>query len=372
MATFSINKMKRRSLFGLFATATFAPAAFSAAAMAQPKSGRVLVLLELRGGNDGLNTVAPYRDPIYRQARPSLALEQPLPLSDGLGLHPSMVAIEPLWREGRLSFALGLGWSMPNRSHFKAMDQWSTGKASAEGPGWLAAAMDHRHMAGPLVALAPAGSSSIEGGKAMALQVAAEALKKQNSAQLNPQLAAANPVLRRMLELELAGARELERLREGLQPSISGLAIPKTALGQQVDIALRLIASPQCPPVITLAQGGYDTHANQATAHANQLKQLAEALHVFDRGLKQLTKRPQVTLIAVSEFGRRLRENGSNGTDHGSASIGLIYGDFVGRNLPHPFIGKYPSLEHLDQRGDLIANLTPDLLYQQVLNSLWV
>ena len=364
--------MKRRSLFGLFATATFAPAAFTAAALAVPKSGRVLVLLELRGGNDGLNTVAPYRDPIYLQARPRLALEQPLPLSDGLGLHPSMVAIEPLWREGRLSFALGLGWPMPNRSHFKAMDQWATGKASAEGPGWLAAAMDQRLMAGPLVALGPAGSSSTEGGKAMALQVAAEALKKQNSAQLNPQLAAANPVLRRMLELELAGARELERLREGLQPSIAGLSIPKTALGQQVDIALRLIASPNCPPVITLAQGGYDTHANQASAHANQLKQLADALQVFDRGLKQLTKRPQVTLLAVSEFGRRLRENSSNGTDHGSASIGLIYGDFVGRNLPHPFIGKYPSLDQLDQRGDLIANLSPDQLYRQVLNSLWV
>ena len=324
---------------------------------------RVLVLLELRGGNDGLNTVAPVRDPAYREARPSLALADALPLKAGLALHPALSPLLPLWQSRRLAFALGVGWPRPNRSHFKAADQWATATPAGEGPGWIAAAFDERRAAGPLVALGPAGCTALEGGQVLALQLAPAQLRGRLAAPLEPGRAGANPVLRRMLELELAGQRELQRLREQLAPLPPGLEIPKGGLGQQVALALRLIGSGACPPVLQLAQGGYDTHSGQANRHGRVLAELAEALAAFAAGLERLPNRPRITLLAVSEFGRRLRENGSRGTDHGAASIALLLGD----QLPAPFLGTYPSLTTLDDRGDLIAGLSPPDLYRQVL-----
>ena len=125
-------------------------------------AGSVLVLLELRGGNDGLNTVAPVHDPLYLKARPTLALRDGLPLADGLALHPALAPLLPLWQSRRLAFALGVGWPTPNRSHFKAADQWATGSASGEGPGWLTRAVPQ----GPLLALGPGGCAAMEGGAA--------------------------------------------------------------------------------------------------------------------------------------------------------------------------------------------------------------
>jgi uncharacterized protein (DUF1501 family) len=362
--------MNRRPLLQLLAASALAPAAIARSPNSLPPDA-VLVLLEMRGGNDGLNTLIPWRDPLYRKARPRLAIEQPLSLRDGLGLHPALAPLEPLWRQGRLSFALGVGWPEPSRSHFKAMDQWATGTASGEGPGWLAAALDRRGSAGPLLALGPTGSTSLEGGAAQALALAPEELEATSPWLLGPERAGNNRVLRRMLELESAGARELARLRQGLSPLPAAVSLPAGPLGRQLEVALRLIASPHCPPVLAVTQTGYDTHANQSGAHGNHLRHLAQSLEGFDAGLARMGRRPRVLLLAVSEFGRRLRENGSGGTDHGSASVAILYGDPVGRSLPHPWLGTYPSLGTLDARGDLLPGLRPDALYRQVLQSLW-
>jgi uncharacterized protein (DUF1501 family) len=358
--------MKRRSLLSLLAAAgVSAPAVLAGRSRAgtTPPSRHVLVLVELRGGNDGLNTVVPHRDPAYRQARPSLALADPLPLTEDLALHPALAPLLPMWRQQRLAFALGVGWPEPNRSHFKASDQWSTANPAGTGPGWLARAYGLQAGAGPLVSLGPSGCPAMEGGEALALQLAPGRLQDGGSAVLDPAAAGDSPVLRRLLELELAGNRELERLRRQLAPLPAALVVPRGSLGQQVALALRLIGSEGCPPVLQLAQAGYDTHANQAGRHSRALADLAEALAALDAGLQQLARRPRVTVLAVSEFGRRLQENGSRGTDHGSASIALIGGDAA----PHPFLGRYPRLDRLDGRGDLIPTLSPLQLYRQVL-----
>jgi uncharacterized protein (DUF1501 family) len=200
-------------------------------------------------------------------------------------------------------------WAGPsNRSHFKASDQWATASAEGEGPGWIAAAFDQ--------------------------------LRGRLAAPLEPQRTGDNPVLRQMLELELAGQRQLQRLRGQLAP---------------------------LPPVLQLAQGGYHTHSNQASRHSRVLAELAQTLAAFAVGLERPPNRPQVSLLAVSEFGRRLHENGSRGTNHGAASIALLLGD----QLPHPVLGSHPSLNRLDARGDLIAGLNPPELYRQVLHKVW-
>ena len=327
-------------------------------------SSHVLVLLELRGGNDGLNTLAPIRDPVYRQSRPNLALgSDAIALSDGLALHPALAPLEPLWRRGRLGFALGVGWSSPRRSHFKAADQWAVGDPSGEGAGWIARAYGSRAQSGPLVALDAAGCAAMEGGTPLALQLGPAQLRAQSSLAQQQVEGHASPVLRQMIALESAGARELERLRRALPPPQDGLDLPRGGLGRQVELALRLIGSGQCPPVLALAQGGYDTHANQRRRHQRVLNQLALALSGMEAGLRALPQRPSVTLLAVSEFGRRLRENGSRGTDHGSASVALFMGD----RIPGPFLGTYPSLNQLDDRGDLLPTQSPEQLFRRVL-----
>jgi uncharacterized protein (DUF1501 family) len=203
----------------------------------------------------------------------------------------------------------------------------------------------------------------MEGGEALALQLSPAELRARRGASFDPAAAGDNAVLRQMLALEQAGQEQLQRIRQSLSPLPPGLAIPRNGLGQQVALVLRLIGSDACPPVLQLAQGGYDTHANQAARQGRALSQLASALAAFAAGLERLPNRPAVTLLAVSEFGRRLRENGSRGTDHGSASVALLFGD----QLPDRLIGRYPSLSNLDERGDLIANLSPPDLYRQVL-----
>ena len=361
--------MKRRSLLSLLlagsAGAALAGSRLSSGGAGLPRSKSVLLLLELRGGNDGLNTLAPIADPLYRQARPSLALDsgEALPLAAGLALHPALAPLLPLWQSQRLAVALGVGWPRPNRSHFKAADQWATASSTGEGTGWLAAALDQRQQPGPLLALAPAGCPAMEGGEALALQLSPAELRGRPGASFDPAEAGANAVLGQMLALEQAGAQELQRLRRKLAPLPPGLELPRSGLGQQVDLALRLIGSGACPPVLQLAQGGYDTHANQAARHGRGLSELAAALAAFAAGLERLPNRPTVTLLAVSEFGRRLHENGSRGTDHGSASVALLFGE----QLPSRLIGRYPSLSDLDERGDLIASLSPPELYRRVL-----
>ena len=326
----------------------------------------VLLLLNLRGGNDGLNTLAPVADPKYRNARPNLALgADAIALTDGLALHPALAPLKSLWQRGRLGFALGVGWSSPKRSHFKAADQWAVGDPSGEGAGWLARAYATRDQSGPLVALDPAGCAAMEGGKQLALQLGTAQLRGRSPlTQQQVELeVAASPVLRQMLAMESAGARELERLRRALAPVPANVDLPSGSLGRQMALALRLIGSGQCPPVLAMAQGGYDTHANQGRRHGRALNQLALALAGLEAGLQAMKTRPSVTLLAVSEFGRRLQENGSGGTDHGSASMAFLMGD----HLPGQLVGRYPSLEQLDERGDLKPTQSPDQLYRRVL-----
>jgi uncharacterized protein (DUF1501 family) len=337
------------------------------AARTAPQRGagpkRVVLLLELRGGNDGLNTVAPFRDPLYRRARGALALEDGVPLGDDLLLHPALTPLRPAWQAGRLAFALGVGWPSPSRSHFHAADQWATGSLQGEGAGWLAQAMEQSRTPGPLVDLGPHGAPALEGGKPLVVTLSDGHRRRPGREWPGPERAGSHAVLRRMLELEQDAAQAVNQLTAALAPLPQGVALPRGGLGHQVGLALRLIGSDRCPPVIALSQDGYDTHAGQERRHHARLAELGAALAALERGLERLPRRPAVTLLTVSEFGRRLQVNGSGGTDHGSASVALLLGDRV----PHPFLGRYPSLERLDERGDLIPSLAPPQLYRSVL-----
>ena len=358
--------MKRRSMLSMLLAGSASIALQSGrSSSSKPNRRSVFILLELRGGNDGLNTIAPISDPLYSQARPSIHLhpEEALPLKAGLALHPALSPLLPLWQKQRLTFALGVGWNNPNRSHFKASDQWATASPSGDGPGWLSTVLDKKTDLGPLLALGPAGCRAMEGGYALALQLSPADLRGRHDRNLFTAQAKGNAALRQMLELEQASYKHLQQIRREMAPIPSQLVLPKSSLGKQVGLALQLIGGNYCPPILQLAQGGYDTHFRQVVRHTKCLEELAEALNAFAFGLDQLTNRPEVTLLVVSEFGRRLRENGSGGTDHGSASIAILFGE----HLPDEFIGNHPSLSQLDERGDLIPGISPPDLYRKAL-----
>jgi uncharacterized protein (DUF1501 family) len=355
--------MKRRTLLSLLAAGS------ASASLAQPgqraRDGRehVLILLELRGGNDGLNTVIPHKDPLYLAARPSLAVTNGPPLNERLSLHPALAPLLPLWQQRKLCFALGVGWPKPNRSHFKAADQWATANPSGEGNGWLAEAFAPYRRSGPLVALGPSGCDAMEGTDTLALQLSSEQLLQSQPGSVTALMDTPSPVLRRLLEMEQEGQRELELLRRHLKALPAGIPVGRGGINQQISLALRLLDSGVSPPVLQLFMGGFDTHFNQAPRHERLLTEVASALATLDAGLRQLKARPRVTLLAVSEFGRRERENCSKGTDHGSASVAFLYGDDIAQS----FIGSYPDLGILDSRGDLIATMDPIDLYRHAL-----
>lgn len=363
--------MKRRQLLQLAAltgAGLFSPPLFRATLGQQrSRSASVLVWVELRGGNDGLNTVIPYREPIYRQARPQLSLSEGPSLGDGLLLHPALSPLVPIWDSGRLALALGVGWPTPTRSHFLATDQWAAGTASGLGVGWLAKGCDSRGIPGPLVGLGPTGTAAIEGGRALSVQLSPTELGADPPAlEVDPALLASRPELRQMLDLDRNARTALAELQRQLPPLPSKVSLPRQGLGPQVALALRLIASSNPPRVIQLELSGFDNHGDQLRRHGAVLHQLALALQGFEQGLDALRNRPQVTVLVTSEFGRRLAQNASGGTDHGSASVAFLLGD----DVPHPFIGHYPSFKQLDDRGDLIPNLTPPQLYERVLKIL--
>jgi uncharacterized protein (DUF1501 family) len=333
-------------------------------------SKRVLVLLELQGGNDGLNCVGPFGDPLYQQLRGKLAVNpaEAIELGDGLAMHPALAALRPSLEAGRLAWLLGVGWNQPSRSHFVASDQWASGKASGwAGEGWLGRAAAKRGELAPLVALGAGEAAALEAAGIQLLHLETADLRNPNQPWPAPRQAGDNPALRRLLELEQSSQKDLRELVAELAPAalFNGAQLPATALGKQLALALRLIAGNRPPAVIQVSQGGYDTHANQQQRHPRLLGELAAALMGFERGLAALARRPQVELLTVSEFGRRLRINGSGGTDHGNASVLLRLGDQVGSKLQ----GSYPSLAKQDDRGDMLPTWSPPEVMAQLLGS---
>jgi uncharacterized protein (DUF1501 family) len=227
----------------------------------------------------------------------------------------------------------------------------------------MAKAIDREGLKGPLVSVSPGGSAALEGGQALAIQMSPVLYHDKATPEINEKLLAENETLRRIVELGHVGTKARQELQKQLAPLPSGLQIPSTELGIQVQMALRLIGAKTAPPAIQMSQSGYDTHSDQRRRHARVLEDLGKCLAGFYEGLQVIKDRPQVTVLVTSEFGRRLKENRSNGTDHGNGSVAIILGD----HIPGQFIGDYPALNKLDDRGDLKPLIRPPDLYKKVL-----
>ena len=332
------------------------------------KKQKVLVLIEMRGGNDGLNTIIPYRNSKYYSQRPNISIKNSLKLNSEYGLNPMMKSLLPLWKENKLTFALGIGWPNPNRSHFIAMDQWSTGSESGEGKGWLAKISDSLKNEQYLLSLGTTGSNSVEGAKVNSLHlIGKENYFYNNLNYRTEELISNRKSLQTFLEIDRYSTKKILEIKNKIKKLPSNINLPKGQLSKQTAIALQIINTDAPPTFIQMELSGFDTHQNQKNRQNKLLKELSENIAFFKKTSEELNKNVDLNIVVTSEFGRRLKENGSKGTDHGSASIAFIVGD----SFNEKFIGKYPDLTKLDNRGDLIPNINPRELYDYIQKKLW-
>lgn len=352
------------------------PASFRSAlaADAGARWNRTLVAMHFGGGNDGLNTVIPYADPIYRRLRPQLALPaaQILNLTPALGLHSGLAPLRDLWRDGDgdLAIALGVGYPRQNRSHFRSIDIWETASDSEQvlTDGWIGrlfnVADSPSALAADGVVLSGSGQSLTHPStKRVSLPSTGDLTAANLVARVTPesQTAAIGQVMRTQADLVAAATTF-----RGVNATVLPVTFPNTAIGRLLAQTARIIVSGKAVPVIMLSQGSYDTHAGQLTAQRTLLTELAAALAAFRTCMIQTGKWNDVAFMTFAEFGRRAAENGSQGTDHGSASCHFLMGGAVRGG----FYGQQPSLADLDG-GDLRFNLDFRRIYSSVAREYW-
>jgi len=370
--------MERRNFLKLLGTAIvwwLYPRALTAESAELKRSNRILVLLELKGGNDGLNTVVPYGDANYYQLRPGLAIQrdQVLQLSETLGINPRLEALMDLWQQKELAIVSGVGYPQPNRSHFRSIEIWETGSSSSEylQAGWLARALKGRSISSKAVAdgAAIGGDAGPLAGGDLNVVVMRNIEKFLRQAQRVDEMKKTtdNPALKHLLAVQNDLHRSGQALSQMLNTKRSlGTEFPKTPIGRNLETAARLISADARIPVIKVSHGGFDTHANQRANHDRLLQQLAEATAAFKLAVTQTGWWDRVLVMTYSEFGRRPAVNNSRGTDHGTAAPHFL----MGGKIKGGIYGKQPSLKNLEN-GDLKFNVDYRRLYTTVTQNLW-
>ncbi len=345
---------------------------FARAARLGPRTDRVLLLVELAGGNDGLNTVVPYGHDRYYALRSTLGIARGdlLPLGPEIALRQELRGLKALADRGRMTIVQGVGYPGPDRSHFRSSDIWHTASLSPETTktGWAARLCECEGIAGPT--RTPA---LMLGNDRVPLLLVGERGPAQQIESLDrlklpagPQDAGAAARIDAMRGLAggKAGHGALDFLRDTARAAQANAAqveraaklgkasatYPATPLGSALKLAAQLLIGGLDCSVYYVRQPGYDTHAFQAQTHALLLQELGDSLAAFWSDVEAGGAERRVVALAWSEFGRRVEENGSRGTDHGAAAPLFL----VGEELAAPVVGAHPSLEEKElEDGDV-------------------
>jgi uncharacterized protein (DUF1501 family) len=372
------------------------------------KDGTILVVLQMAGGNDGLNTVIPYADDAYHVARPRLrvAPDQVLKIDNHIALNPKLAGLKSLYDEGHAAIVQGVGYPNPNRSHFRSTEIWQTASDSerALNEGWLGRYFDNCCSgADPTVGVAIGGETPQAFAAKNPTGVTfsrPEQFRFQPSERGNGQMSAEEIFFRELNEgaagdesgtaasntggsigaISGKTKNDLSTLdflqRTALDAQLSSdkiLAIarkykstvpyPQGQLAASLNIIARMVAGGLPTRVYYASQGGFDTHAGQIYSHQRLMTELNDAVAAFVADLKQQGNFDRVLLMTFSEFGRRVQENANGGTDHGAAAPMFVLGGAVKAGL----FGKHPSLTELDH-GDLKFNTDFRSVYGTVLD----
>ncbi|HEY8047629.1 MAG TPA: DUF1501 domain-containing protein [Ramlibacter sp.] len=364
--------MKRRDFIG---AATFALAGLQARA-ATSSSQRVLILVELQGGNDGLNTVVPYADPLYNQLRTSIAIPSAdvLKIDSRFGLHPQLAPLVPIWEKNELAIVHGVGYPQPNLSHFRSIEIWETASQSNEylHDGWVARAM-HAGLAKQArftaegVRIGAGSYGPLAGCRAVTLNSPEAFVRGAAHSPVHDE-APANAALSYILNVEHDIAQAADGLRGDPYPFST--AFPDGAFGTAVRAAAQVIASQRGRggvPVVVLSLGSFDTHRNQVGVQAALLRQLGLGLAALRASLVEIGAWDHTLVMTFSEFGRRARQNDNDGTDHGTAAPHFVLGGAVRGG----FVGRAPDLERLDGEQNLVHTTDFRQLYATVARDWW-
>ena len=341
-------------------------------------SERILVLIELKGGNDGLNTVVPYADDSYYQLRPVIGIKRDdvIKLDLRTGLHPALNALLPLWEKGELGIVQGVGYPQPNLSHFRSIEIWESGSNASEylREGWVARGLNAGLSASARfttdgVIIGGSDFGPLTGARAVSLNNPEAFVNQSRLAQGTPPGAASgNAALRHLLQVE----GDINQAAAGLRGErfAFATAFPAGAFGNSVKAAAQVVASQKGKggvPVIILSLGSFDTHQNQLATHAGLLKQLAEGMAALKGALTELGAWDRTLVMTFSEFGRRPRQNGSNGTDHGTVAPHFVAGGAVRGG----FYGQAPDLGRLDGTQNASHSVDFRQLYATVARDWW-
>lgn len=347
--------------------------------------GNLLILIELKGGNDGLNTVIPYADPLYASLRPNIGVkrDQVVQLDAHSGLHPELRALLPMWQAKELAVVQGVGYPEPNLSHFRSIEIWNTASRADEylRDGWLSRAFAERPVPagfdadGVIVGSAELGPLG-GGARAVTLTNPAQFLREAGLASAHA-ARASNPALAHVLRVE----NDIVKAADGLRPRQGQYTLrtpmPAGAFGNVVKTALQVVAAADSPSgmpqpgrgvaVLRLTLNGFDTHQNQPGQQANLLRLLSQGMMALRSGLTELNRWQSTLIVTYAEFGRRPRENQSNGTDHGTVAPHFIAGGRVRGGL----YGEAPRLDRLDGNGNLPFAVDFRDVYATVLQRWW-
>jgi len=360
---------------GLFGRALAAPA------LAGGGSDHVLVLVNLQGGNDGLNTVVPYAAPEYYRYRPSLGVApgDVLHLDGAVGLNPKLRALKAMYDRGDVAVVQGVGYPQPDHSHFRSTEIWQTAApARYESTGWLGRYLDDARLPPENLFNAVAVSEVLpEALVATTVDVPAVSqlrgygLRSDRSAAGRSDFAAfaadrrvpfSSPYLAAVSRVEgdaQRGAEELPRLLRGYTTTA---AYPATPIGRSLALAAQIVGSGICTRVVYVQHGSFDTHVSQRTQHDRLLEDLANAVAAFYDDLAAHGNAKRVLTLTFSEFGRRVQENASRGTDHGEAAPLFVIGGGVRGGL----YGRAPSLDRLEN-GDVTYTTDFRSVYAPIL-----
>ncbi len=404
----------RRAFLGrslVFTSAALSVPAFvqrSALAIEQPGAGmasipgvpedRVLVILQLGGGNDGLNTVVPHGFDEYFRARPRIGIrgEETLGLGRGnqaIGLHPRLEGVKSLYDDGLAAIVQGVGYPNPNRSHFKSMDIWHTADTTGTGDGWVgryvdseccgygkgesgrAPASERREMPAP-VSIGREAPLAMIGPGVKPIAFETPDLFKWTGGEIHPSLeepygklaegeasdADSTAAFLMRTSLDARASSETIRRAVSAQPLV---AYPGSDLGRQLQMVGGMIRAGMRTRVYFVSLGGFDTHAGQGGAngrHANLMATLGDAVRAFYDDLKAQGNAGRVLTMCFSEFGRRVGQNASGGTDHGTAAPVMLFGPMVKAGVLNP----HPSMSDLDD-GDLKYTVDFRTIYAAIL-----
>lgn len=344
-----------------------------------PLNGKKVVIIQLSGGNDGLNTIIPYTNDLYYKFRPGLAIarDQVLKATGDLGFHPALAKLNALYDHGYLAVLNNVGYPNPDRSHFRSMDIWQTASDTDTylTSGWIGRYLDSN------CATCHAAREAIEVDDTLSLALKGESIKGiamknpeklykgvhnnlfHSIAQANTSLSAGESSLQYLYKTMAETVSSAEFIHDKAKVARTQSSYPQNEFSNRLKTVAELISSGVDTHIYYVSMSGFDTHVNQVNQHERLLTTYAEGVHAFVTDLGE-EKMKDVLILTFSEFGRRVAQNASGGTDHGTANnVFLMSGSLKQKG----FLNETPDLSSLDQ-GDLIHKIDFRCIYATILN----